>query len=77
MYYTRVNKHLWEHNCRGLTRNYCSEFAAEETSLEVPETNTDENSLGRGKRVKQFEQQRCGSLLESAFKTNVILRYIR
>ena len=42
-------------------RNYCSEFAVEETSLEVPETNADENSLGRGKRVKRLNSKYAGA----------------
>jgi len=37
------------------------EFAVEETSLEVPETNTDENSLGRGKRVKWLNSKYAGA----------------
>jgi len=41
--------------------NYCSEFAVEETLLEVPETNADENSLERGKRVKQLNSKYAGA----------------
>jgi len=41
--------------------NYYSEFAAEDTLLEAPETNADESSLGKGKRVKQLNSKYVGA----------------